>query len=111
MSKPLFLHTLTYIYMHVVYWTGKNTLSINFYIFMQHTVTIYSTDTCHFCHQAKDYFKENNISFTDYNVGTDLAKRKEMVEKTKQMGVPVIVIDNSVMVGFNQPKIAELLGL
>ena len=72
-------------------------------------VTIYSTPTCHFCHMAKDYFRANNIDFTEYNVASDLDKRKEMVEKTGQMGVPVIVIDGEATVGFNQPKIAEML--
>ncbi|MEK7588802.1 MAG: glutaredoxin family protein [Patescibacteria group bacterium] len=74
-------------------------------------VTIYSTDTCHFCHMAKDFFAEKNVPFTDFNVGTDVEKRKEMVEKSGQMGVPVIVIGESVIVGFNKPKIVELLGL
>lgn len=74
-------------------------------------VTIYSTDTCHFCHMAKDYFKENNVAYTEYNVGSDMSKRKEMIEKSGQMGVPVIVIGDEVTVGFDKPKIAKLLGL
>ncbi len=74
-------------------------------------VTIYSTPTCHFCHLAKDYFTANGIVYTEYNVATDLEKRKEMVEKSGQMGVPVIIIDNELTVGFDQPKIAKLLGL
>jgi glutaredoxin 3 len=74
-------------------------------------VTVYSTPTCHFCHMAKDYFKENNVAFEDFDVSMDLGKRKEMVDKTGQMGVPVILIDNNVIVGFNKPKIADLLGL
>ncbi|MFA6000380.1 MAG: glutaredoxin family protein [Candidatus Paceibacterota bacterium] len=74
-------------------------------------VTIYSTPTCHFCHMAKDFFKANNVAFTDYNVATDLEKRKEMVQKSGQMGVPVIIIENDLIVGFNQPQIAKLLGL
>lgn len=74
-------------------------------------VTIYSTESCHFCHMAKDFFKEKNVAFTDYNVGTDADKRKEMIEKSGQMGVPVIVIGNNVIVGFNKPKIVELLGI
>ena len=74
-------------------------------------VTIYSTPTCHFCHMAKDFFKENNISYTEYNVGSDLEKRKEMVEKSGQMGVPVIVIDGEVTVGFDRSKIANILGV
>ena len=74
-------------------------------------VTIYSTPTCHFCHLAKDYFKENNVAYTEYNVASDLEKRKEMVAKSGQMGVPVIIIDDELTVGFNKPKIAQLLGL
>lgn len=74
-------------------------------------VTIYSTPTCHFCHIAKDFFKEKGVAYTEYNVASDLEKRKEMVQKSGQMGVPVIVIDGDVTVGFNQPKIAQLLGL
>lgn len=76
-----------------------------------HTVSIYSTPTCHFCHAAKEYFKENNISFTDYNVASDMDKRKEMIEKSGQMGVPVIIIDDQLTVGFDKPKIANILGL
>lgn len=74
-------------------------------------VTIYSTDTCHFCHMAKDYFKKNNVAYTEYNVGTDIEKRKEIVEKSGQMGVPVIVIGDELIVGFDQPRISQLLGL
>lgn len=74
-------------------------------------VTIYSTPTCHFCHMAKDFFTSHSIPFTDYNVATDLEKRKEMVEKSGQMGVPVIVIDGELTVGFDQPRIAKLLGI
>ncbi len=74
-------------------------------------VTIYSTPSCHFCHLAKDYFKENNIAYTEYNVASDLEKRKEMLEKSGQMGVPVIIIGDELTVGFDKPKIAKMLGL
>lgn len=74
-------------------------------------VTIYSTPTCHFCHMAKDFFKENNVAYTEYNVASDLEKRKEMIEKSEQMGVPVIIIGNELTVGFDKPRIAQLLGL
>ncbi len=74
-------------------------------------VTIYSTPTCHFCHMAKDFFKEKNVAYTEFNVAGDIEKRKEMVEKSGQMGVPVIIIGDELIVGFNKPKIAELLGL
>lgn len=75
------------------------------------TVTVYSTPSCHFCHMAKDYFTANNIAYTDFNVAEDMSKRQEMIAKSGQMGVPVIVIDNNLIVGFNKPKIAELLGI
>ncbi len=74
-------------------------------------VTIYSTPSCHFCHLAKDFFKEKDIAYTEYNVGSDLEKRKEMIEKSGQMGVPVIIIGDELIVGFDKPKIAKLLGL
>ena len=75
-------------------------------------VEIYSTDTCHFCHMAKDFFTTNKIAFTNYNVGTDTAKRAEMLEKSGQMGVPVIIIDNKeVVVGFDKSKLSSLLGI
>ena len=74
-------------------------------------VTIYSTPTCHFCHLAKDYFKENNIAYTEYDVASNLEKRKEMVEKSGQMGVPVIIIGDELTVGFDQHRIAQLLAL
>ena len=78
---------------------------------MQHSVTIYSTPACHFCHQAKEYFAANNIAYTEHDVAADMEKRKEMVDMTKQLGVPVIRIDDSVIIGFNKPKIDELLSL
>ncbi|MBP6866550.1 MAG: NrdH-redoxin [Candidatus Pacebacteria bacterium] len=74
-------------------------------------VTVYSTPSCHFCHMAKDYFKEKNVTFTDFDVATDMEKRKEMVAKSGQMGVPVIVIGDEIIVGFNRPAIDKLLGL
>ena len=74
-------------------------------------VTIYSTPTCHFCHMAKEFFKENNIAYTEYNVASNLEKRQEMMEKSGQMGVPVIVIGDEITVGFDRPKIAKMLGL
>jgi len=74
-------------------------------------VEIYSTPTCHFCHMAKDFFEANKIPYTEYNVASDLEKRKEMVRLTNQMGVPVIVIDGDWAVGFNKPNVAKMLGL
>lgn len=77
----------------------------------QKQVTIYSTPTCHFCHMAKDYFTEKGVEFTNHDVSVDLAKRQEMIDMTEQMGVPVIRIGDDVVIGFDKPKIAQLLGI
>ena len=78
----------------------------------QHKVEIYSTPNCHFCQMAKEYFAEQGVEYTNYDVATDAEKRMEMVEKTGQMGVPVIVIDDmDIIVGFDKPHVAQLLGL
>lgn len=75
-------------------------------------VVIYSTPSCHFCKDAKKFFKESGIAYDEYDVANDIDKRKEMVEKSNQMGVPVIVVEDNVFVGFNssiQKKIEDLL--
>jgi glutaredoxin 3 len=75
------------------------------------TVTIYSTPVCHFCHAAKDFFKANNVEFTDFDVASDADKRQEMIDLTSQMGVPVIRVNDDVVIGFDEGKLKELLGL
>ena len=72
-------------------------------------VTIYSTPTCHFCHMAKDFFKENNVEFTDHDVTTDRTAAEEMVQKSGQMGVPVIDINGEIIIGFDEPRLRTLL--
>ena len=74
-------------------------------------VSIYSTPTCVYCNAAKEFFKEKGIQYDEFNVATDLPKRQEMVEKSGQMGVPVIVVDDQVVVGFDQEKLTQLLGI
>lgn len=74
-------------------------------------VQIYSTPSCSYCHMAKDFFKKNNVSYEDFDVAVNLEKRKEMVEKSGQMGVPVILIDGELIVGFDKAKISGLLGI
>lgn len=74
-------------------------------------VIVYSTPTCHFCHMAKDFFKEKGVEFEDFDVSQNMEKRKEMMDKSGQMGVPVIIIEDQIVVGFNKPKIVELLGI
>ena len=72
---------------------------------------IYSTPSCHFCQAAKEFFTENNVEYEDFNVAEGTAKRQEMVEMTGQMGVPVIRIGDDVIVGFDEGKVKELLGV
>jgi len=72
-------------------------------------VTIYSTSICHFCNLAKEYFKAHNIPYTEYNVGQDAQRRKEMVDLTGQLGVPVIKIGDEVVVGFREDIVSHML--
>jgi glutaredoxin-like YruB-family protein len=72
-------------------------------------VTIYSAPTCHYCHMAKDFFKAKGVEYTDYDVAADVEKRQEMMTKSGQMGVPVIVIGDEVIVGFDEAAISHLL--
>jgi glutaredoxin 3 len=77
---------------------------------MNKKVEIYSTANCHFCHMAKEFFKEKGIEYTNYDVGVDPEKRSEMVEMTGQLGVPVIVIDGKdAVIGFDQKQVSKLL--
>ena len=74
-------------------------------------IIVYSTPTCPYCVQAKEYFKSHNLEFTDYNVAENRDKAEEMITKSGQMGVPVIDIDGAMIIGFNKPEIDRLLGL
>ena len=74
-------------------------------------VTIYSTPSCHFCHAAKEFFKEHNIAYTEHDVASDMEQRKIMVDKSGQLGVPVIIVDDELTVGFDQGKLEKMLGL
>jgi glutaredoxin len=60
---------------------------------------------------TKEYFAEHGIQYTNYDVSKDLEKRQKMFEITQQMGVPVIVIGEDVVIGFDKEKLAELLGI
>jgi glutaredoxin len=60
---------------------------------------------------AKEFFKEKNIAYIEHDVASDLERRKEMIEKSGQMGVPVIIIGDELTVGFDKPKVAGLLGV
>ncbi len=72
-------------------------------------VTIYSTPTCPYCVMAKDYFNQNSIPYKDINVAEDHNGAREMIEKSGQMGVPVIEINGKIIVGFNPGEIKKHL--
>lgn len=74
-------------------------------------VVIYSTPTCHYCHLAKEFFKANNIAYTEYDVAADPTKRNEMIQLTGQLGVPVIRVGDDVLVGFQESYIKKMLGM
>jgi len=75
------------------------------------TVLIYTTPTCQYCKMAKEFFQAKGVEYTELDVAADEAKRSEMVEKSGQMGVPVIDIENDIIIGFDEPKLRELLGI
>ncbi len=78
---------------------------------MNKNVTICSTPTCHFCEMRKEFFKENGVKYTEFNVAADLENRQEMIQKSGQMGVPVIFVGDELVVGFDKDKLSELLGV
>jgi glutaredoxin-like YruB-family protein len=77
---------------------------------MAKSVIVYSTPTCPWCVRAKQFLKENNVTFQDYDVGAEQEKADEMVRKSGQMGVPVIDIEGEIIVGFDKDKIKQALG-
>ena len=74
-------------------------------------VSIYTTVTCGYCKMAKEFFQKNGVEYNEYDVGTDLPKREEMIAKSGQMGVPVITVGEELVIGFNKPKLMQLLGI
>ncbi len=74
-------------------------------------VTIYSTPTCVYCNLAKNFFKANSVDYVEHNVASDLERRREMIDKTGQMGVPVIDAGGEVIVGFDEGRLRTVLGI
>ena len=72
-------------------------------------VTIYTTLSCGYCKMAKEFFKENNVNYSEKDVGSDPTALQEMIAKSKQMGVPVIVVEEEIVIGFDKSKLKELL--
>ena len=76
-----------------------------------HTVTIYTTPTCVYCKMAKAFFAKNGVQYEEKNVATDLQARQDMLEKSQQLGVPVIDVDGTIVIGFDQKNLEVALGL
>ena len=74
------------------------------------SIKIYTTPTCPYCIRVKDYLKEKNVSFESVDVSSNEAGLQEMIKASGQMGVPVVVIDGAIIVGFDKARIDEKLG-
>ena len=72
-------------------------------------VTIYSTPTCVYCKMAKDFFTKNGIAYEEHNVAADETAREDMFNKSHQMGVPVIDVDGTIVIGFDKKNLETLL--
>ncbi len=72
-------------------------------------VTVYSTPTCPWCKKLKDFLNENHVEFTDIDVSSQQEMAEEMIEKSGQMGVPVTLIGEEVLIGFDEKKLRTLL--
>ncbi len=77
----------------------------------KHKVAIYTTPTCVYCRMAKQFFKQNGVEYEEYDVAADEKKAEEMIERSGQMGVPVIDIDGKLIIGFDQQAIKKVLEL
>jgi len=72
---------------------------------------MYSTPSCGYCNMAKDFLNEKGIEVEVFDVSVDAKKRQELVDKSGQMGVPVLEIGDEIVVGFDEAKITQLLNL
>ena len=80
-------------------------------ILIMKSVTIYTTSTCGYCKMAKEFFKQNKVEYKEVNVEQDPTAAQKMITKSGQMGVPVIDVEGQIIVGFDQPKLTELLAI
>ncbi len=78
---------------------------------MDKQVKVYSTTTCPYCRMAKQFLRENDIEFEDIDVSSDQQAAREMVDKSGQMGVPVLDIDGQIIIGFDKEEIKKALNI
>ncbi|MFH1056429.1 MAG: glutaredoxin domain-containing protein [Candidatus Micrarchaeota archaeon] len=75
----------------------------------KHTVKIFTTPTCVYCVMAKQFFKEKKVEYNELDVSKDRSAAEEMIEKSGQMGVPVIEVDGKIILGFDKPALKQAL--
>ncbi|MGH4050262.1 MAG: glutaredoxin family protein [Clostridium sp.] len=73
-------------------------------------VEIYTSNSCGFCHMAKEFFEKNNIKYIEHNISENIEAKKALIKKGYR-SVPVININGKEMVGFDKEKIVTILGL
>jgi glutaredoxin 3 len=78
-------------------------------VMAEKNVVVYSAPTCPYCAMVKQYLSQKGVAYTEHDLSKDASKAREMVEKTGQMGIPVIIIDKNIVIGFNKARIDELL--
>lgn len=78
---------------------------------MEHSVIVYTTPTCSWCHAVKEHLNSHNISFEEIDIAADMEKAQELLDKSGQYGVPVLDIDGTIVVGFDRAQINSLLNL
>lgn len=74
-------------------------------------VVIYTTPYCVYCRMAKEMFQKNSVAYEEKDVAVDLKAREDMIQKSGQMGVPVIEVEGKIIIGFDQPRLKEALGI
>ncbi len=74
-------------------------------------ITVYTTPTCMYCHQLKNFLQEKEVDYTEVDVSQDQEAARKIVQETGQMGVPVTKIDDRYILGFARDTISEILGV
>ncbi len=74
-------------------------------------ILVYSTNACPWCHRVKQWLDEHGVKYEDVNLNADPSRIQEMVDKSGQMGVPVIDVDGQIIVGFDEEKLKAALGI
>jgi glutaredoxin 3 len=73
-------------------------------------VTIYTSSGCEHCHEAKEFFEQNHIEYREHNISKDKEAKKLLMSKG-YMSVPVIMIEDKEILGFDKEEISSLLGI